>query len=428
MRNSPYTPGAGHIPPVLAGREYLEAEWRGMLSEVGGVGRKRAQDTILRGPRGVGKTVLLSRFQQLAEDQGYDTISLQAAAGVGGIVEGIVERAESRLRQQRPAWQRAKDALQRLHGINVTAAGFGAGVTVNPADARQNPVQPQTLADTLATLAHEIRSDAPGGGLLITLDEMQVSRATDLTLTAAALHRLNVEHPESPVVFAASALPNIEDVLRDAGVTHPDRLFVVQPLPVELSRSAAHLAIVEPGRQRGVTWSERGVGKLLDATHGYPAHLQLFADETWKAADGPTAITAEDVERGLELAEATVETRTLDPRWMRATDRHAQLLAALAVATTTSPESDYVTTAQVSHLLDRAPAEWSVARSELINEGDIYAPARAKLAFTVPSYASYILRNYEARRAQARLELTPLSVMSERALSQERSNTRQLER
>ena len=428
MRGSPYTPGAGHTPPVLAGREYLEAEWREMLSEVGGAGRKRAQDTILRGPRGVGKTVLLSRFQQLAEEQGYDTITLQAAAGVGGIVEGIVERAESRLRQQRPAWQRAKDALQRLHAINVTAAGFGAGVTVNPADTRPNPVQPETLADTLATLAQEIRSDAPGGGLLITLDELQVCRATDLTLTAAALQRLNVEHPESPVVFAASALPNIEDVLRDAGVTHPDRLFLVQPLPVELSRSAAHLAIVEPARQKGVTWSERGVDKLLDATHRYPAHLQLFADQTWKAADGPHAITAEDVERGLDRAEAMVETRTLDPRWMRATDRQAQLLAALAVATTASPGSDYVTTAQVSDLLDRAPAEWSVARSELINEGDIYAPARGKLAFTVPSYASYILRNYEARRAQARLELTPLSAMSERAHSQDRSRTRQLER
>jgi hypothetical protein len=103
-----------------------------MLSDVGGAGRKRAHDIILRGPRGVGKTVLLSRFQQLAETQGYDTISLQAASGVGGIVDGILASAKDRLSQQRPAWQRAKDALQRLGAINVTAAGFGAGVTVTP--------------------------------------------------------------------------------------------------------------------------------------------------------------------------------------------------------------------------------------------------------------------------------------------------------
>jgi hypothetical protein len=427
MRDSPYTPGAGHTPPILAGREFLESQWQEMLSDVGGSGRKRAQDTILRGPRGVGKTVLLSRFQQLAEAQGYDAITLQSAAGVGGIVDGILARAEDRLSQQRPAWQRAKDALQRLGGINLSAAGVGAGITINPADARQAPVDPGTLAGTLATLAREIRSDSPGGGLLITLDEMQVSRGPDLALTAAALQRLNVEHPDSSVAFAASALPNIDDVLRDAGVTHPDRLFATQPIPVELGRSAAHFAIVEPARQRGVTWSELGVGNLLNATHRYPAHLQLFADQTWKVAEGPHEITVEDAEKGLAAAEQLVEIRTLDPRWQRATDRHVELLAALAT-TTTDRASDYATTAQISYVLDRAVNEWSNTRIELINEGDIYAPGRGKLAFTVPTYAPYILRNYEGRRAEARLELTPLDLMSERARSQERSHTQQIER
>lgn len=376
MRDSPYTPGAGHTPPILAGRQYLESEWQTMLSDIGGAGRKRAQDTILRGPRGVGKTVLLSRFQELAEAQGYDTITLQAAAGGGGIVDGILGRAEDRLSQQRPAWQRAKAALQRLGEIKVTAAGFGAGVTVNPANPRQTTVDPGTLARTLATLAREIRADSPGGGLLITLDEMQVSRAPDLALTAAALQRLNVEHPDSAVAFAASALPNIDDVLRDAGVTHPDRLFVTQPIPVELGRRDAHFAIVEPARQRGVTWSELGASKLLDATHRYPAHLQLFADETWRLAPGPREITVEDVDRGLARAEQLVETRTLDPRWQRAADRQVQLLAALAVTTTTEPATDYATTKQISDVLGRAPQEWSDTRIELINEGDIYAPAR----------------------------------------------------
>lgn len=427
MRDSPYTPGAGHSPPILAGREFLESQWKEMLSEVAGAGRKRAQDTILRGPRGVGKTVLLSRFQQLAAGQGYDTISLQSAAGGGGIVDGILARAQDRLAQQRPAWQRAKDALQRLSGVNLSAAGFGAGVTINPADAHQAPIDPGTLAATLATLAREIRTDAPGGGLLITLDEMQVSRGPDLALAAAALQRLNVEHPDSPVAFSASALPNIDDVLRDAGVTHPDRLFGTQPIPVELGRAAARFAVVEPARQRGVTWSELGVGKLLDATHRYPAHLQLFADQTWRLADGPHEITIENVQRGLASAEQLVEIRTLDPRWQRATDRHVELLAALAV-TTNAAASDHATTAQISAVLDRAVNEWSNTRIELIKEGDIYAPGRGRLAFTVPTYAPYILRNYETRRAEARLDLTPLGVMSERARSQERSHTRQLER
>jgi len=47
-----------------------------MVFDIGGSGPKHAWDVILRGPRGVGKTVLLTRFQRLAEDRGYDTIQL----------------------------------------------------------------------------------------------------------------------------------------------------------------------------------------------------------------------------------------------------------------------------------------------------------------------------------------------------------------
>jgi hypothetical protein len=422
MRESPYTPGAGHSPPVLAGRDMLEAEWETMLSEIGGGGRKRARDMILRGPRGVGKTVLLSRFQQLAETQGYDTITLQAAAGGSSLVEGIIARADDRLREQRPAWQRTKDAFQRLGSINATVLGTGGGIGLNAGSNNQAPVDPGTLAHTLATLAREIRADKPSGGLLITLDEMQVTRTPDLALTAAALQRLNVEHPDAAVAFAASALPNIEDALRQAGVTHADRLFEIQPLPVELGRSAAHFAIAEPARQKGVTWSEVGIGKILDATHRYPTHLQLFADQTWKLAQGPHEITAEDAEAGIAKAEGLVETRTLDPRWQRATDRQAEVLAALAVATTSgSPNTDYATTADLSNIMGRPVNDWSPMRIELINEGDIYAPSRGRLAFTVPTYAPYILRNYEARRSEARIELAPLSLMNERVVSPDQS-------
>jgi AAA ATPase domain len=424
MLDSPYTPGAGHTPPILAGRELLESEWRQMLSDIGGSGRTHARDIILCGPRGVGKTVLLSSFQQLAEDQGYDTIQLQMVSAGAGLIGGILAHAKH---QHKPAWQHARAAAERLTSINATSAGFGTGVAVNDST-RQTPVDPGSLAQAIATLAHEIRAEAPGCGLLISLDELQVSRAGDLALLAAALEHLNVEYPDSSVAFAASALPNINDALREAGVTHADGLFEIQAIPVELARAAARFAIVEPARQRGVIWSELGAGKLLAATHGYPAHLQLFADETWKLAAGPREITVEDAERGVARAEQLVETRTLDPRWQRAADRQVQLLAALAVVSTTKTDTDYATTAEISHVLGRTPQEWSETRIELINESDIYAPSRGRLAFTVPTYSRYVLRHYEARRAEARLRLTPLSVMSQRMRAPERSSVAQLAR
>lgn len=377
-----------------------------MLSEIGGSGRKQARDIILRGPRGTGKTVLLTRFQQLAEDLGYDTISLQATKGRPGLVAGILARGNDHLDQQRAAWQRARDVLRR-GGIDLPALDRGVTVHSN----RQREVHARAFANVLATVAREIRAGAPGGGLLITVDELQVTHASDLALLTAVLQCLSEEHPDSSVAFAASAHPTIDRVLRSAGVV--DRRFAIESIPVELDRPAARFAIVEPARQRGVIWDEHGASELLAATRGYPAHLQLFADQTWELAAGPHEITAKDGRSGIARAEQQIEIRTLEPRWLRASDRHVELLAALAV-TTAEAGADDATTAQISRVLGRAVSEWSVARMQLINESDIYAPARGRLAFTVPSYAPFILRNYEARRAQSRLDLIPLALISRR--------------
>lgn len=382
-----------------------------MLSDVMRAGRKRAQDTILRGPRGVGKTVLLSRFEELARQQGFDTINLQAASGWTGVIQGILERSEDHLREQQPAWHRAKSALERLGTISLSTITVGATIGLHPTRGQNRTIDPGTLAHSLATLANEISTENSKGGLLITLDEMQMADAADLSLLAAALHRLNVEHPTAPVLFAASALPNINDALRDAGVTHPDRLFIVEPLPVELAAPDARYAISEPARRLSITWADPAVDAILETTHQYPAHLQLFADRTWKRAAGPTEITLGDARVGIADAQAHVEIQTLEPRWLRATDRQTELLAALAAITsaTTDTPRDYATTNQISTVLARAVNEWSATRVELINEGDIYAPRRGRLAFTIPTYAAYILENYEPRRLEAHLHLTPLT-------------------
>src|SRR5574340_5757 len=63
---NPFRPGAGHMPPYLAGRENEIKEFKNLLD----------QDTILKnlvltGLRGLGKTVLLETFKPMAIGQGW---------------------------------------------------------------------------------------------------------------------------------------------------------------------------------------------------------------------------------------------------------------------------------------------------------------------------------------------------------------------
>src|SRR5262245_51106272 len=61
MFENPFRPGAGHRPPYLAGRESEKAEFKKLLSQ-----RTITDNAIVTGLRGVGKTVLLEAFKEIA--------------------------------------------------------------------------------------------------------------------------------------------------------------------------------------------------------------------------------------------------------------------------------------------------------------------------------------------------------------------------
>jgi len=63
---NPFRPGAGHMPPYLAGRQQEKDEFLRLLSQ-----QTVLENFVLTGLRGVGKTVLLDTFKPLAIEQGW---------------------------------------------------------------------------------------------------------------------------------------------------------------------------------------------------------------------------------------------------------------------------------------------------------------------------------------------------------------------
>ena len=405
MRDNVYTPGAGNLPPVLAGRDQLLHELAGSLNAVAGTGRPHARDVIIVGPRGVGKTVTLTTYGRLAAQAGFEVVNLQAVAGHAGLVESLLQRAASRVDKNAGPWTRAKHAFDRIAGISFGVAGLSAAITTYQPGGGSRVLDPGTLAEALAELASEVRRDTPTGGLLITVDELQVASAADLALLAATLHRLNVDHPHAAVVFAGTGLPHTPDALRTAGVTHPDRLFLLEQLPVTLEEADARFAIIEPARRVGANWHPDAASAVVAATNGYPAHLQQLAHTVWDLATGPTLITVEDVRRAIPRFEADLNRRTLGPRWNRMSDRQMEYLAALALHGGTT------STAHLATTLARPLSELSWIRHDLIREGDIYTLQRGHVALAIPIFAPYILARYDQARATADITLLSLEDM-----------------
>ena len=405
MDASPYTPGAGHRPPVLAGRDALLRAWRTGLNDVAAKGRQRAPDIILTAPRGAGKTATVLEFQDLSQQQGFEVVRLQAARGNAGLVDSLLRRAQARAEDGPGPWRRAKRTFDRVAGVSLPIVGGGVSFQSPRSERPAATISPEDLADALATLAQEVRKEHRSGGVLISVDEIQAADHADLTLLAAALQGLNTEYPDAPVMFAASGLPQTFQELIAAGVTHPDRLFRFRPVPLVLEPDDARYAIVEPARRLGVAWEPEAADMIIQTSRGYPAHLQVFADETWMAAPGPT-ITVADADAGIRAGAATLERESLGPRFDGLADREREFLTALAV------DGGQTTTAALAVTLGRSQQALSQTRDALITKGDVYVPRRGELALSVPVFAPYLLANYEAgRQRSTRTGLLPLEEM-----------------
>ncbi len=63
---NPFTPGAGHMPPYLAGREPELQYFNKLLTQT-----TILENLVLTGLRGVGKTVLLETFRLIAIRSGW---------------------------------------------------------------------------------------------------------------------------------------------------------------------------------------------------------------------------------------------------------------------------------------------------------------------------------------------------------------------
>lgn len=414
MRTQIYTPGAGHMPPELAGRDDVLQAWELMLSRVRHDGRVGAVDTVLVGLRGVGKSALLTRLAEVADDRGFEAIRLQGSSE-SSVVDSLLEEARARADRGPSRWQAARRKLSQITGLAVSVAGVGISVDREPAAApsrAQGPraQHPEQLAATLADLAHSIRTET-GGGLVLSIDEFQMSRPEDIRLLGGVLNHLNTAHPAAPVVFVAGGLPNLPQRMVGPDpdhpyITNPERLFSFQTLPVQLPATAAALALIRPAERVGAGWDPAAVEAILAATGGYPAHLQIYAAAAWIRGDGSDPVRARDVAESSVQATAIVETQYLQPRWERLSGHQQAYLTAIALYGDDAP------TQAVAAVLGTTLSGQSMRRSGLLRRGEIFEPGRGRVQLSMPAMREYALRRYpEAVAADPGL-ITPTDMMT----------------
>lgn len=387
MESNPFKPGAGLIPPELAGREELIVRFRRSLRDARDSG-EFARPWVIHGLRGVGKTVLLTQFGREAHALRLIAVKLEAGTQ-GALPLALSRKLNNELRRVMPIggrakriWERAASTLKSFQ-IRVDPAGNASfGLNVEPAlgiaDSGDLSVDLQELLREIGTAARET-----GTAVMIAIDELQVADQSELRALNAALHGIGQDVIPVPIVFVGAGLPTLRSTLAAAN-TYAERLYDYRAIGL-LTPQEMEIALTRPIRD--VVWDRDALDLVIAETGGYPYAAQTYGYHVIEAQSQPDKISLDDVRFGSEAARDEMDRTVYGARWDRATDGQRAYLRSMA-----EDHGAPSAVANIAKRLDRKVSGLSSIRDELIRSGVIYAPGRGLVAFTVPGMDRFIRR------------------------------------
>ena len=382
VRN-PYSPGAGTRPPALVGRE-REIEAMDISLQRLLLGRD-GRSQMLTGLRGVGKTVLLNEFEQLADARGYfhEHIEVSDDGDLTSRLAAAFRRVLLSMDAKRRIGERIRRALGILKAFSVRLPD-GPELSID-VDAVHGPADSGDLATDLAGLFVELGEVARdhGTGVLITIDELQYVRRPVIEALVMGVHRAT--QLRLPITVAGAGLPSLATLTGEAK-SYAERMFTF-PVIGSLNRDQTLEAIESPAADEGVRWSGEALMRLIDVTRGYPYFLQEFGKAAWDVAEGPDAITLDDLERSIPVATAQLDDGFFRVRTGRTSDPERAYLRAMAEL---GPGP--VRSVRVAELLGKKATALGPTRDGLLKKALCYSPRWGEIDFTVPMFDVFMKR------------------------------------
>ncbi|MGE0629420.1 MAG: hypothetical protein AB7O43_16525 [Hyphomicrobiaceae bacterium] len=396
---NPYRPGAGHFPPLLAGRIVEQNHFKRALRE-----RHPSENFLITGLRGFGKTVLLDRLRDMAEDHGWiwvgndlsESASLSEERLALRVLTDLSEAISSKLgskaqcdgeaSSREPAPLSADDFGREQHVFDALK-----GVYEN------SPGLPSDRLKAVISRAGSLAARARASGLILSYDEAQCLRdhadrnEFPMSMLVETVQSLQRRPGVVPVLLLLSGLPHVQDALTDTR-TYTERMFHILTLD-RLSREETWAALATPldNLMPPLHASKELIDKVVDLSGGYPYLIQFFGKElvdkllenggTLQYDAFPAADTLERLDAGLFGA-----------RWSRTTDKQREILGLLANRGANAARE--ITASEVAELSEgeTSNAQATQHLQALCERGLLYRTRYGRYAFTVPMSEAMILR------------------------------------
>lgn len=384
---NPFTATVGKTPLVLAGRdEYLNDFDAAILDGPG----SHERISIVTGPRGVGKTVLLNEFESVAKTHSWHVISETTTSGFN-----------DRIRD------RAFQLLQSLsdepkHRVSGVTGPFNLGLTTEAVASYSPTPTLRSMLDEFFN--HQSDLDSRLGqdpvGLLITLDELHYAHMDEIIEFGTTIQHLVREDRE--IAVAMAGIPGAVKPLLAADEGRNPVTFLRRANRIETGMvplSDVKKALEETTAQVGVSWTPDALESASVATGGYPFMIQLVGQHAFRN-QGRGQIDEAAVSRGIGDARRKLGQLVHEPSLADLSEVDRTFLTAMSVDDGPSRMSDVAARMGVD---SQYAGNY---RKRLIDAEMIRPTAHGFVDYELPYMREY-LRSHPASEAMEQFSIWP---------------------
>lgn len=399
---NPFKPGAGHMPPYLAGREDEKKEFERLLAQ-----KTILENLVLTGLRGTGKTVLLETFKPMAQKERWLWVGTDLSESASLNEVNIATRLLTDLSVVTSGIKCGETTTQE--GIGFVKSVQTSTHTLNYATLVQiYESTPGLVADKVKNVLEIVWAALQGSGIsgiVFAYDEAQNlsdhAQKDQFPLSLLLDTFQSIQRKGIPFMLALTGLPTLFPKLVEAR-TYAERMFRVVFLD-KLNDEAVSDAIQIPMKGCPIPLSKPSIAQIISLSGGYPYFVQFICREVYdvfiqKIDDGQKAsVPANEILRKLD-------TDFFVGRWARATDRQRELLGVISELDNCSGEfsvQDVVIKSKEGVDKPFSSSHVNQMLASLTEAGLVYKNRHGKYSFAVPLLGQFIQRQKSESLAQA---------------------------
>lgn len=379
---NPYRPGAGLMPTYIAGRDEdihnIEQMFTALKLNI------PTQSIIFSGLRGVGKTVLINKLQDIAEEKEIFCRHIEVEERNDFIAQ-IAACSQAFLRKVSTK-ERFKNLIQKpLDAIKSLVVSFDPNentfsLSVQERELYKSNSLTQSMTEVFVTIGETAyKTETP---ICFFVDEIQYMKQNELGSLIAALHRTN--QLGYPVMIIGAGLPKIYKMLSEEK-SYSERLFLYKEIG-SLTDDQSKKAIEEPAKKFGISYTSDAIERIIRITKGYPFFIQQMCQVVYKNTDDKI-IQGGHIDNNIEEFFNLLDIGFFKVRYERCSDGEKKFVFAMV-----SCEELPCTISNISKKLGKRGKAISPTRAQLINKGIIFPVRHSELDFTVPEFSGFIQR------------------------------------